>query len=98
MKDLNEITDSLSSVEKNLMYFKLQKELNKEPEYIIKETIDGYYYIESKFKKLNTCIFEKPEYAKLAYSIASSLKDSESLIVTIKYVFRLLNIDSEWTK
>ena len=95
---MNKIINDLSLSEQIRLYLKLQKKLNKEPEYIVKETIDGYYYIESKFKKLNTCIFEKPEYAKLAYGIAANLKDSESLIVTIKYVFRLLNIDSKWTE
>ena len=43
MKKINEITDSLSSVEKNLMYFKLQKELNKGPEYTIEQRGTGYY-------------------------------------------------------
>lgn len=95
---MNEIIKNLSLSEQIKLYLELQKKLNKEPEYTIQETTDGYYYVESKFKKLNTCIFEKPEYAKLAYGIAANLKDSESLTNAIKYTFRLLNIDSEWAK
>lgn len=105
MEKINEITDSLSSVEKNLMYFKLQKELNKGPEYTIEQRGTGYYIkIMDKYENIQhatlcNCIFETPEMAHLAYAIYLNTKSNlVDILDNIKYVFRLLNIDSEWTK
>lgn len=42
--------------------------------------------------------FEKKEYAELAYQIWKNMKPDEHLMYTVRGVFRLLNIDSEWTK
>ena len=42
-------------------------------------------------------VFETPEMARLAYVIYLNTQDSfVDIIDNIKYVFRLLNIDSEW--
>lgn len=44
-------------------------------------------------------VFETPEMARLAYAIYLNTQNSFSDIIdNIKYVFRLLNINSEWTK
>lgn len=42
--------------------------------------------------------FGKKEYAELAYQIWKNMKPDEHLMYTVRGVFRLLNIDSEWTK
>ena len=42
--------------------------------------------------------FEKKEYAELTYQIWKNMKPDEHLMYTVRGVFRLLNIDSEWTK
>ena len=105
MKDLNEITDSLSSIEKNLMYFKLQKELNKGPEYTISKNGTGYSiklndkYENASHEAVCNLVFETPEMAQLAYAIYLNTKSNlVDILDNIKYVFRLLNINSEWTK
>ena len=102
MKDLNKITDSLSSVEKNLMYFKLQKELNKGPEYTIEQRGTGYYIkIMDKYENIQNatlcnCIFETPEMAQLAYAIYLNTKSNlVDILDNIKYVVRVLNINVE---
>ena len=42
-------------------------------------------------------VFETPEMARLAYAIYLNTQDSfADIIDNIKYVFRLLNIDSEY--
>ena len=97
MKDINKIIDSLSPVEQNLMYNALQKRLNRGPEYTICKDKHGYY-ISSHNGLLEACRFEKKEYAELTYQIYKNMKPDENLVHYIKYVFRLLNIDSEWKK
>lgn len=43
--------------------------------------------------------FEEEKYAELAYHIYNSVYGTDTpLSDIIKYTFRLLNIDSEWTK
>lgn len=42
MQDLNKIIDSLSPGEQNVMYYILQKRLNRGPEYTIKKNGTGY--------------------------------------------------------
>ena len=105
MKDINKIIDSLSPGEKNVMYNALQKKLNRGPEYTIRKNGLGYS-IKPKDKYENAdhgticnLAFETPEMARLAYAIYLNTQDSfVDIIDNIKDVFRLLNIDSEWTK
>ena len=97
MKDINKIIDSLSPGEQNVMYNALQKKLNRGPEYTISCDKSGYY-VKCDSPQLNAFRFEKKEYAELTYQIYKNIKPDENLLHHIKYVFRLLNIDSEWTK
>lgn len=105
MKDINKIIDSLSPVEQNLMYNALQKRLNRGPEYTIRKNGTGYSIKPNdKYENANhgtvcNLVFETPEMTRLAYAIYLNTQDSlVDIIDNIKYVFRLLNIDSEWTK
>lgn len=105
MKDINKIIDSLSPGEQNVMYNALQKRLNKGPEYTIKKNGLGYSikpsdkYENGDHGTIYNLAFETPEMAHLAYAIYLNTQDSfTDIIDNIKYVFRLLNIDSEWTK
>ena len=105
MKDINKIIDSLSPVEQNLMYNILQKKLNRGPEYTIRKNGLGYSIkLKDKYENTNhgticSLVFETPEMTRLAYAIYLNTQDSlVDIIDNIKYVFRLLNIDSEWTK
>ena len=97
MEDVNKIINSLSLREQNVMYNALQKKLNRGPEYTISYDESGYY-VKCDSPQLNTFRFEKKEYAELTYQIYKNMKPDENLLNYIKYVFRLLNIDSEWTK
>ena len=105
MEDINKIIDSLSPGEQNVMYNTLQKRLNRGPEYTIRKNGTGYS-IKPNDKYENTqqatvcnLVFETPEMARLAYAIYLNTQDSfADIIDNIKYVFRLLNINSEWTK
>ena len=105
MEDINKIIDSLSPVEQNLMYNALQKRLNRGPKYTIRKNGTGYS-IKPNDKYENTqqatvcnLAFETPEMARLAYAIYLNTQDSfADIIDNIKYVFRLLNINSEWAK
>ena len=105
MENIKKIIDSLSPVEQNLMYNALQKRLNRGPEYTIRKNGTGYS-IKPNDKYENTqqatvcnLVFETPEMARLAYAIYLNTQDSfADIIDNIKYVFRLLNINSEWAK
>ena len=105
MEKINKIIDSLSLGEQNVMYNALQKKLNRGPEYTIRKNGTGYS-IKPNDKYENTqqatvcnLVFETPEMARLAYAIYLNTQDSlVDIIDNIKYVFRLLNIDSEWAK
>ena len=98
MKDINKIIDSLSPVEQNLMYNALQKKLNRSPEYTISYDKSGYY-VECDSPQLAAFRFEEEKYAELAYHIYNSVYGTGTpLSDIIKYTFRLLNIDSEWTR
>lgn len=97
MKDINKIIDSLSPIKQAVMYNSLQKRLNRGPEYTICKDEHGYY-TSSPDGLLSSCRFEKKEYAELAYQIYKNMKPDENLLHHIKYVFRLLNIDSTWTE
>ena len=105
MEKIKKIIDSLSPVEQNVMYNALQKRLNRGPEYTIRKNGTGYS-IKPNDKYENTqqatvcnLVFENPEMARLAYAIYLNTQDGFSDIIdNIKYVFRLLNIDSEWAK
>ena len=105
MKDVNKIIDSLSLGEQNVMYNALQKKLNRGPEYTIRKNGTGYSIKPNdKYENANhgtvcSLVFETPEMARLAYAIYLNTQDSfADIIDNIKYVFRLLNIDSEWAK
>ena len=97
MKDINKIIDSLSPGEQNVMYNALRIKLDKKPEYTISKDEHGYY-VSSDKRMFGTFRFEKKEYAELAYPIWKNMKPDEHLMYTVRGVFRLLNIDSEWTK
>ena len=105
MEKINKIIDSLSPVEQNLMYNALQKRLNRGPEYTIRKNGTGYSikpndkYENANHGTICNLVFETPEMARLAYAIYLNTQNSlVDIIDNIKYVFRLLNIDSEWTK
>ena len=105
MEKINKIIDSLSPVEQNVMYNALQKNLNRGPEYTIRKNGTGYSikpndkYENANHGTICNLVFETPEMARLAYAIYLNTQDSlVDIIDNIKYVFRLLNIDSEWTK
>lgn len=105
MEDINKIINSLSPREQNIVYNILQKKLNRDPEYTIRKNRTGYS-IKPNDKYENTqqatvcnLAFETPEMARLAYAIYLNTQDSfADIIDNIKYVFRLLNINSEWAK
>ena len=54
--------------------------------------------VSSDKKMFGTFRFEKKEYAELAYQIWKNMNHNEHPMYTIRGVFRLLNIDSEWAK
>lgn len=105
MEKINKIIDSLSPVEQLIMCNALQKKLNRGPEYTIIKNGTGYS-IKPNDKYENTqqatvcnLAFETPEMARLAYAIYLNTQDSfADIIDNIKYVFRLLDINSEWAK
>ena len=105
MKKINKIIDSLSPGEQNVMYNALQKRLNRDPKYIIRKNGTGYSikpndkYENTQQATICNLAFETPEMARLAYAIYLNTQDSfVDIIDNIKYVFRLLNINSEWAK
>ena len=105
MEKINKIIDSLNLREQNVMYNALQKKLNRGPEYTIRKSGTGYSikpndkYENANHGTICSLVFETPEMARLAYAIYLNTQDSlVDIIDNIKYVFRLLNIDSEWTK
>lgn len=105
MEKINKIIDSLSPVEQLIMCNTLQKKLNRGPEYTIRKNGTGYSikpndkYENADHGTICNLAFETPEMARLAYAIYLNTQDSfADIIDNIKYVFRLLNIDSEWTK
>ena len=105
MKDINKIIDSLSPVEQGVMYNALQKKFNRGPEYTIRKNGTGYSikpndkYENANHGTICNLVFETPEMARLAYAIYLNTQNSlVDIIDNIKYVFRLLNINSEWTK
>lgn len=105
MENINKIIDSLSPVEQLIMCNALQKKLNRGPEYSIRKNGLGYSikpndkYENGDHGTICNLAFETPEMARLAYAIYLNTQDSfVDIIDNIKYVFRLLNIDSEWTK
>lgn len=98
MKDINKIIDSLSPGEQNVMYYTLQRRLNRGPKYTISCDESGYY-VKCDSPQLKAFRFEEEKYAELAYHIYNSIYGTGTpLNDIIKYTFRLLNIDSEWTK
>ena len=97
MDKIDKIIQGLSSIEKLAMFHTLQKELKRVPEYTTNYDEDGYY-VKCDNPHVNSLRFEKKKYAELAYQVYKNMKPDEHLIQSIKYVFRLLNIDSEWTK
>ena len=98
MENIKKIIDSLSPVEQNLMYNALQKRLDRGLEYTISRDESGYY-VKCDSPQLNAFRFEEEKYAELAYHIYNNIYGTGTpLSDIIKYTFRLLNIDSEWTK
>lgn len=99
MKDINKIIDSLSSGEQNLMHYKrdsieaLSILLGRmDPDIPLNLMINMRMPIMELY-----AVFETPEMARLAYAIYLNTQDSlTDIIDNIKYVFRLLNINSEW--
>ena len=105
MEDINKIIDSLSLGEQNVMCNALQKKFNRGPEYTIIKNGTGYSikpndkYENTQQATVCSLVFETPEMARLAYAIYLNTQDSfADIIDNIKYVFRLLNINSEWAK
>ena len=105
MEKINKIIDSLSPVEQLIMCNALQKKLNRGPEYTVIKNGTGYSikpndkYENANHGTICSLVFETPEMARLAYAIYLNTQDSfADIIDNIKYVFRLLNINSEWTK
>lgn len=105
MENINKIINSLSPGEQNVMYNALQKRLNRGPEYTIRKNGTGYSiklndkYENTQQATICNLVFETPEMARLAYAIYLNTQDSfADIIDNIKYVFRLLNINSEWAK
>ena len=105
MEKINKIIDSLSPVEQLIMCNALQKKLNRGPEYTVIKNGTGYSikpndkYENANHGTICSLVFETPEMARLAYTIYLNTQDSlVDIIDNIKYVFRLLNIDSEWAK
>lgn len=105
MEKINKIIDSLSPVEQLIMCNALQKKLNRGPEYTIRKNGTGYSikpndkYENANHGTVYSLVFETPEIARLAYAIYLNTQNSlVDIIDNIKYVFRLLNINSEWTK
>ena len=104
MEKINKIIDSLSPVEQLIMCNALQKKLNRGHEYTVIKNGTGYSikpndkYENANHGTICSLVFETPEMARLAYAIYLNTQDSfVDRIDNIKYVFRLLNIDSEWT-
>lgn len=97
MEDINKIIDSLSPREQGVMYNALRTKLNKKPEYTISKDEYGYY-VSSDNGLFRALRFEKKEYAELAYQVYKNMDSNEHLAYIIRGVFRLLDIDSEWTK
>lgn len=99
MEKINKIIDSLHPVEQSIMYNALQKKLNRVPKYTIEYDSESGYYIKCDIPRLNVLRFEEERYAELAYHIYNNVYDKGTpLTEIIRYTFRLLNIDSEWTK
>lgn len=97
-KTITAYIDSLHPVEQNIMYNALQKRLNRVPEYTIGYDKNGYY-IKCDNYHLSSFRFEEKRYAELVYHIYNNICNTGTpLTEIIKYTFRLLNIDSEWTK
>ena len=94
---MDEIINNLTLPEQVRLYLELQKKLNKEPDYTISKDKNGYY-VSSHTGVIGSLRFEKKEYAELAYQIYKNMNHDENLFYTLRYVFRLLNIDSEWAK
>ena len=98
MNEIYNIIQDLSSLEKVVMFNALQRELNRVPEYTIAHDKNGYY-IKCDIHNLSSFRFEEKRYAELAYHIYDNIRDTGiPLTEIIRYTFRLLNIDSEWTK
>lgn len=98
MNKIDNIIQGLSPIEKVAMFHTLQKELKRVPEYTISYDESGYY-VKCDSPLLNAFRFEEKRYAELAYHIYNNIcGTSTPLSDIIKYTFRLLNIDSEWTK
>lgn len=97
MKNINKIINSLSSREQGVMYNALCTKLDKKSEYNVSKDEHGYY-VSSDNGLFRALRFEKKEYAELAYQVYKNMNPSEHLAYTIRSVFRLLDIDSEWTK
>lgn len=96
MRNIGKIIDSLSPVDKAKIYFALRGK-QKNPEYTISKDEHGCY-ISSHNGLLGSLRFEKKEYVELAYQIYKNMNQNENLMYNIRSVFRLLNIDSKWSK
>ena len=98
MKDINKIIDSLSPREQCAMYNALRVKLDKKPKYTISYDKSGYY-VKCDSPQLTAFRFEEEKYAELAYHIYNNVYGTcTPLSDIIKYTFRLLNINSEWTR
>ena len=98
MEKVNKIIDSLSPREQGVMYHALRVKFDKKPKYTISYDKSGYY-VKCDSPQLDAFRFEEKKYAELAYHIYNNVYGTGTpLSDIIKYTFRLLNIDSEWTK
>ena len=61
----------------------------------------GKIYWKSSIEKINSFLFEKEEQVILANAIYENTKDNFNInefVQQVKFIFRILNIESEWTK
>lgn len=98
MDKINKFIDSLKPLEKFALKTEVIKRFHMEPDYVIKHDEYGYY-TESIYIQLNSLRFETYTMANLAYWIyISIINTGQPPIDAIKYVFRVLNLKSKWTK
>lgn len=98
MDKINKFIDSLEPLEKFALKTEVIKRFHMEPEYTVVHDKDGYH-TKSNYPILDSCIFENADMANLAYWIRKNITGTgESILHVIKFVFRVLNLKSEWTK
>jgi len=98
MDKIDKFIDSLEPMEKFALRNEVIKRFNMKPEYTVLRDKDGYH-TKSDYPILDTCIFENADMANLAYWIRKNIANSgQPILDAFRYVFRILNLKSEWTK